>query len=269
MSGLPKPYYQDERSGITIYCGDCRDILPELEPVDMVVTSPPYGEIRDYIGYQPLDLCGVIRDLAAVIKRGGVIMWNTSDQVIDGSETGESFRHALTAIDAGLRLHDTMIYCRDGVTFPDNNRYHPAFEYMFIFSNGSPRNFNGIKDRKNKDAGRSVHGTQREKDGTTKRISQYGAKIPEVGLRFNWWVLNTASQETPGAHEHPARMPFRMAKDHILTWSCPGDLILDPFMGSGTTLRAAKDLGRRAIGIEIEEKYCAIARDRLRQEVLL
>ena len=63
-------------------------------------------------------------------------------------------------------------------------------------------------------------------------------------------------------------MPYPMARDHILTWSGPDGLALDPFMGSGTTLRAAKDLGRKAIGIEIEEKYCEIAVKRLRQEVL-
>jgi len=256
-----KPYY--ERNGITIYHADCRDVLPLLPAVDMGLTSPPYGEIRQYVDYSPLDMTDVIGLLVECLMPGGVLMWNEADQVIDGSESGASFRHALYAMQCGLRLHDTMIYCREGVTFPDNNRYHPAFEYMFVFSKGAPRCFNGIQDRRNLRAGEKMHGTQRERDGSVKHISQMGKIAAEYGLRLNWWVLKSASQETPGPHEHPARMPFRMAKDHIITWSNPSETILDPFMGSGTTLVAAKQLGRKAIGIEIEEKYCRIAVERL------
>lgn len=91
----------------------------------------------------------------------------------------------------------------------------------------------------------------------------------EFGMRGNVWRMNTTGQENIcQTIEHPATMPFRMATDHILSWSNSGDLVFDPFMGSGTTLRAAKDLGRKAIGIEIEERYCEIAANRLSQEVL-
>ena len=89
--------------------------------------------------------------------------------------------------------------------------------------------------------------------------------FPEFGLRRNWWVIsNPYTGITEG---HPAPMSPKLARDHILTWSVPGDIILDPFAGSGTTLWAAKQMGRRAIGIEIEERYCEIAAKRLSQEV--
>lgn len=261
-----KPYFEDE--AVTIYHGDCREILPQVSPFDLVVTSPPYGEIREYGGHLSTDLLSVIGLLADGLRPGGVIMWNVMDQTVNGSESGESFRQALYAKDRGLLLHDTMVYCKEAVVFPDANRYHPAFEYMFVWSKGAPRHFNGIRDRKNRWAGSKIHGTRRYADGITRRPHKDGDPIPSDGLRWNWWVLPTAAQEADGV-DHPARMPSAMARAHITTWSIAGDLVLDPFMGSGTTLRAAKDLGRKAIGIEISEAYCEIAAKRMAQGVLL
>ena len=263
--GVVTPYYQDD--WVTVYNGDALEVLPTLTAVDLVVTSPPYGDIREY-GGQRTDLLRVMGSLGEGINLGGVIVWNTSDQTVDGSESGESFRQALFMLDAGLRLHDTMIYCKETVTYPDANRYHPAFEYMFVFSKGAPRHFNGLKDKRNRTPGSRPGSSYRQRDGS---LSPKRPKIvPELGLRLNWWVLSTASQERGDAYltQHPARMPIGMARDHILTWTVEGETVLDPFAGSGTTLRAAKDLGRRAIGIEIEERYCEIAATRCSQEVL-
>jgi hypothetical protein len=263
-----KPYHQEK--GITIYHGDCLDVLPGIR-FDCCVTSPPYGAIRDYTDIsRQLQWKPVISLLAKGVKRGGVIMWNVMDQVIDRSESGESFRMALWAMECGLKLHDTMIYCKPGVTFPDANRYHPSSEYMFVFSKGAPATFNGIEDWVNKWGGVAgrLHGTDRQKDGTTtkKKAVDAGREVRDVGLRRNWWVMsNPYVGDTTG---HPAPMPVQMARDHIITWTNRGDVVLDPFSGSGTTLRAAKELGREAIGIEIVEKYCEIAANRLRQEVL-
>jgi site-specific DNA-methyltransferase (adenine-specific) len=192
-------------------------------------------------------------------------MWNVADQTIDGSETGAPYRQALRFLSAGFRLHDTMIYAKRDVTFPDANRYLPCFEFMFVASRGRPSCFNGIKDRKNRYAGSTIHGTQREQNGTTTQVSglKKGRRVPKMGLRRNWWVM--ANRQRNG---HPATMPPAMATGHIRTWTEDNALILDPFMGSGTTLRAATDLGRKSIGIETEEKYCEIAANRLAQGVL-
>lgn len=261
-----KPYYEDD--SVTIYHGDCREILPTLGPLDAVVTSPPYGAVRAYGGHALVDPRDALSLLADALREGGVIVWNVADQVIAGSESGESFRQALHALSCGLRLHDTMIYCKDSVSFPDSNRYLPAFEFMFVFSKGAPHCFHGIRDRVNKWAGSAVHGTHREQDGSLRRASRHGQPVPDRGLRLNWWLMKTASQERERTGDtHPAQMPYAMASAHVRTWTNPGEAVVDPFMGSGTTLVAAKKLGRRTIGIEIEERYCEIAAKRLAQEV--
>ena len=97
-----------------------------------------------------------------------------------------------------------------------------------------------------------------------KRMSAEGWVQPEFGQRFNVWEMPTESQ----GQDHPAPFPLALARDHIATWSNPGDLVLDPFSGSGTTAKAAKTLGRQFIGLEVNPEYCAIAEQRLAQEVL-
>lgn len=249
--------------GVELYLGDCLEVIPTLAGFDMAVTSPPYDNLRDYGDkFNNVDLLAVIGKLSERLVAGGVIVWNVNDASVDGSETGSSFRQALHAKECGLRLHDTMIYCKEGVTFPDANRYHPAFEYMFVFSQGAPKAFNGIRDWKNKYAGTPVHGTRREADGTMSRPSRMGEDVPEFGLRRNWWVIANVnrSEETGG---HPAVMPYRLAADHVETWSNVGDVVLDPFLGSGTAGVAAARLGRKFIGIEIEPKYFDIACKRI------
>jgi site-specific DNA-methyltransferase (adenine-specific) len=252
--------------GIELWLGDCREVLPTLGKVDAVVTSPPYDNIRDYgEGWQGVDYLAVISCIADRLDDGGVAMWNVADQTVNGSETGTSFRQALHAMECGLRLHDTMIYCKEGVTFPDSNRYHPAFEFMFVFSKGAPKHFNGIRDWRNKWAGSKMHGTDRLADGTTKRINGHGNLVPEQGLRRNWWVIaNPYIGETGG---HPAPMPYRMASDHIETWTVTGETVLDPFLGSGTTGVACVQLGRKFIGIEIDPGYFDIACRRISDEL--
>ena len=248
--------------GVTLYLGDCRDILPTLGKVDAVVTSPPYDGIRKYgEGFNGFDWKAVICAFPRIIVPGGVVVWNVADQTVDGSETGTSFKQALYAMDCGLRLHDTMVVCKEGVTFPDANRYHPAFEYVFVFSNGAPKHFNGIKDWKNKWGGSKMHGTDRLADGSTKPINGLGRDVPQYGLRRNWWVVpNPYNGDTKG---HPAPMPIALASDHIETWTIIGETVADPFLGSGTTGVAAVKLGRKFIGIEIEPRYFDIACKRI------
>ena len=258
-----QPYYEDE--SVTIYNADCRDVLPTLDKVDLVVTSPPYGSLRDYGGHG-FDWQSSMVAISRSVIEGGVIVWNTADETVDGSESGESFRQALFMLDHGMNLHDTMHYIKEGVNFPESNRYFSAHEYMFVFSWGKPKTFNPIEDRKNIYAGMKMHGTDRLKDGSTRQIHGEGKAVKDYGMRYNWWKIDNSPTKDNGGH--PAPMPFTMAFDHILTWSNSGDTVLDPFMGSGTTLRAAKDLNRKAIGIELEERYCEIAAKRMSQLVM-
>lgn len=242
--------------------GDCLEVMPGLERVDAVVTSPPYDDLRDYgESFSSCDCFSAIFQISQILNDGGVCMWNVADATKNGSETGSSFRQALHAIDCGLRIHDTMIYIKENVNFPESVRYFSGHEYMFVFSKGAPRAFNPIRDRRNKWAGTAMHGTDRQRDGTTKSISGKGKEIKALGMRFNWWLLKNNFNPT----SHPAPMPYQMAHDHIFSWTNAGDMVLDPFMGSGTTLVACANLGRRGIGIELDPDYFDIACKRVEE----
>ena len=126
----------------TIINGNCYDILQTFPDnfIDLVVTSPPYDDIRDYNGYSVENLKDIINELYRVLQKGGTIVWVVGDSTINGSEeTGTSFRQALMFMDKGFKLHDTMIYEKNTSSFPakrKGNRYTQIFEYMFIFTKG-------------------------------------------------------------------------------------------------------------------------------------
>ena len=261
-----KPYY--EQDGVTLYHGDNVQTMHEAIPdqsIDLVVTSPPYDNLRTYGGHT-WDFEGLAAELWRTIKPGGVVVWIVNDATVNGSETGTSFRQALHFKEIGFRLHDTMIYLKEQLAFPDSVRYYNAFEYMFVFSCGDPKAVNLIADRVNVSAGRDVHGNERAKDGALRPRACAGNIIEEKGIRWNWWKIG--HQKRGIETNHPATFPESLARDHILSWSNEGDTILDPFSGSGTTLKMARLMGRRGIGIEIHQAYCDIAAERLRQRLL-
>lgn len=263
-----KPYYSEDNGNIQIYCGDCLEIMPQFEDksMDLVITSPPYDNLRSYAGYS-FNFEGVAKELYKIISIGGVIVWIVGDATIDGSETGTSFKQALYFKKIGFNLHDTMIYEKNSPSIPSTNRYNQCFEYMFILSKETPKTSNLMADRKNRWAGERNFGT-RSRRQVNGHLKQAGVGIvKEYGIRFNIWRYNTGygySATNDIAYKHPAIFPETLAKDHILSWSNPKDLVLDPFLGSGTTAVAAKELGRRCIGIEISKEYCDIAIKRLK-----
>lgn len=264
---MTEPYY--DHDGITIYNGDNVAVMSELKAgsIDLVVTSPPYGDLRTYGGHS-WDFEGVAQQLWRVVKPGGVVVWVVADQTIDGSESGESFRQALRFKEIGFRLHDTMIYKKAAVGACGSNRaYWQEFEFMFVLSNGSPNSVHRIVDKKNSTAG--TKRTPTRKQNAIGSRSHGTITIAQSGVRGNVWEYMTGPIfGTSDATAHTAPFPEALARDHILSWSNEGDTVLDCFNGSGTTTKMAKHNGRKAIGIEIEEKYCEIAAERLRQKVL-
>lgn len=248
--------------------GDCLDVLPTLAPgsMDLTVTSPPYDNLRTYNGslndWTPDKWKAIIAQLYRVTKAGGVVVWVVGDATVNGSETGTSFRQALHAMDCGFRLHDTMIYAKDGPPL-SHNRYEQKFEYMFVWSKGKPTTFNGIKEPA-LNAGRKRTGTMRQ-DGDDLSSRNAGGVVADFKLRGNIWHISCANGGTTDrfANAHPAIFPEALARDHILSWSNPGDVVFDSFLGSGTTGKMALQLGRRFIGIERDPEYFAIARKRI------
>ena len=254
-----------------ILCGACQEVLASLkeECVDLTVTSPPYDNIRDYKGYsfEEEDFRAIVRQLFRVTKKGGVVVWIVGDATMKGSESGTSFRQALGFMEGGFKLHDTMIYEKNTSSFParrTGKRYTQIFEYMFVFCKGKIKTGNLICDKPNKWAGWTNWGknTQRGKDGKLKKTKDI-KPVPEFSPRNNIWRYNVGkgfNSSDKESHGHPAIFPEKLAEDHILSWSNEGDVVLDPFVGSGTTCKMAKKNKRHYIGIDISEEYCNLAR---------
>jgi site-specific DNA-methyltransferase (adenine-specific) len=261
-----------------VLLGNSIEILKEISDnqVDLVVTSPPYDNLRTYNGQIKDDVTytdgysfpfvEMVTELYRVMKKGGVVVWVVNDQVKNGGETGNSFRQALKFIEIGFTLYDTMIYHKNGAPFPESGRYSQVFEYMFVFSKGKPKTVNLIKDKPNRWAGYSNFGgaSKRKKDGELEKVENYS--ISEFGTRYNvWYIVNGKNYSTKDdfAFEHPAIFPESLAEDHILSWSNEGDLVLDPMCGSGTTLKMAKINNRNYIGIDINESYVELSKRRV------
>jgi site-specific DNA-methyltransferase (adenine-specific) len=249
---------------------DCKLGLKELDAntVDLTVTSPPYDDIRDYKGFTftDSDFKVIAAELYRVTKPGGLVVWIVGDATKNGSESGTSFRQALGFIEAGFKLHDTMIYEKNTSSFPakrDGKRYTQIFEYMFVLSKAAPKTGHLICDKPNKWVGHTNWGknTQRGADGELKETDDI-KPVPEFSPRNNIWRytvgkgFNSSDKES---HQHPAIFPEKLAEDHILSWSNEGDLVLDPFCGSGTTLKMAKKNKRKYLGFDISAEYCKLA----------
>ena len=219
---LPKPYYQDKYC--TIYCGDARDIVPLLAPVELTITDPPYG--------------------------------------VNGAKGLNAFKEKCTY---GSSFPDTPEYIRD-VVVPIIIQCRSISQRMIITPGLRCNHFYPQPN----DIGAFFHNASTTWSYwghlTTSLIYYYG-KDPRqgIGQSPNGRYLNEAAPKNTG---HPCPKPVNAWAWLLNKGSLPGETVLDPFMGSGTTLRVAKDLNRKAIGIEIEEKYCKIAVERLQQEVL-
>lgn len=269
------PAYDNE--GQTIYNGDNIAVMADLPStsIDLTVTSPPYDNLRKYLlpdGSSPTwDFEGVAQQLWRLTKPGGVVVWIVADATVNGSETGTSMRQALRFMDIGFRLHDTMIWEKSDPSPGDGKfRYHDCWEFMFVFSNGQPAAMNLIRDVKSVHAGKvDMRNWDRRRDESCEGKERKPWLRPEFGYRRNLWKLNHGGNQVDAiAFDQPAIFPECIARDHILSWSNPGDVVLDPFCGSGTTLKMAKETGRRGIGIEINPDYCEIIKTRLAQGVL-
>ena len=256
----------------TIICGDCLKELKKLpeNSIDLIVTSPPYDDLRTYNDsaiwnheiFKP-----IARQIYRVMKPGGTVVWVVGDKTENGNKSLTSFKQCLYFQEIGFNIFDTIIYEKTGSGPPHPNRYFNTFEYMFVLSKeGKPKTINLLRDKKNKHGGKSTFGevTRREKDGS---LTNKGKKIVnDFGVRTNIWKYANGkgfSTKDKIAYEHPAIFPEKLAEDHIISWSNEGDIVLDPFGGSGTTCKMAVKNNRKFIYIDKVPEYCEIARKRI------
>jgi site-specific DNA-methyltransferase (adenine-specific) len=250
-----------------IYNMDCLEGLKQIEDnfVDLTVTSPPYDNIREYNGYS-FDFENIAKELYRVTKEGGVVVWVVGDEVKNGNKSLTSFRHALYFQSLGFSVFDVIIYKKTGTSPPNKNRYFNTFEYMFVLTKGRLAKVNLLKDKKNKWAGTTTFGvvSRREKDGSLTKKER--KTINEYSVRTNIWEYKNGMGFTSSdskAHLHPAVFPEKLVEDHIISWSNKNDIVMDIFMGSGTTAKMALLNNRQFIGFEISQEYCEMANKRI------
>lgn len=240
-------------------CEITMDNMPD-NFVDLTVTSPPYDGLRKYNGYS-FDFKNIAKSLYRITKLGGVVVWIVGDSTIKGNESGTSFKQALFFKETGFNLHDTMIYRKQNFIPLTHNRYEQEFEYMFVFSKGKPKTFNPIMINsktfgKNQNLSRKGYGfkegayRRRDEDVFTKQQKIHG-NIFEYATGIS-------------GCNHPAVFPEKLCEDHIISWSNEGDLVYDPFCGSGTTPKMAIMNKRNYICSEISEKYISDIHKRLK-----
>ena len=231
--------------------------------IDLTVTSPPYDNLRTYNGYS-FDFEKVAKELYRVTKQGGVVVWVVGDATIKGSETGTSFKQALYFKEIGFNLHDTMIYAKNSYMPLTHNRYEQSWEYMFVFSKGRPNVFNAIRiesitfgTTRNRGKSKSMESTYSE------RCREEVTEVKPTKQKNNIWNYNVGGSNKDDKTTHNAPFPEKLASDHIISWSNEGDLVYDPFMGSGTTAKMAIVNKRNWIGSEISKEYCEIIEKRV------
>jgi site-specific DNA-methyltransferase (adenine-specific) len=249
--------------------------------IDLVVTSPPYSDLRTYKGFS-WDFEGVARELFRIIKIGGVVVWVVGDKTVNGSEELVPYKQCLYFREIGFNVWDTMIFQKHSVQYPANVRYNQVFEFMFVFSKGKVKTFNPLRENKaekeiekilrgtikpNSQTFRRKNGELVRADADKRRLNRLmRSSLCTTKVMGNVWKISVGSLSSSKdkiTYKHPATFPEELAERHILSWSNEGDLVLDPFMGSGTVAVMAKKNRRKFIGFEIAKEYCEIARARV------
>lgn len=246
-----------------VYCQDCVSFMKRLgeECIDLTITSPPYDDLRNYNGYS-FDCDSIAEGLFRVTRPGGVVVWVVGDKTVKGNKTLTSFKQALVFQKLGFNVHDVMIYKKKNTPFMRSNAYTNCFEYMFIFSKGSPKTFHPLKEPTIRH-GYEMLVSNKKADGVNRKVL---GRLNEKKVRTNIWEYAVGlggSTRDRIAFKHPAIFPERLAEDHILSWSNEGDIVFDPMCGSGTTCKMARINSRNYIGCDISQEYVDLATERL------
>lgn len=256
--------------------------------VDLILTSPPYSTLRNY---EQKEVPSVnISELAPAFMKilnpmGGTLVWNIMDVLPPDNTRGKKwgydglpYKQVLEFMEAGFSLHQTIIWDKGNSAFTYdivNKRYWVTYEYVFVLTTGkqAPKAWNPLKDRVNKTIhhDRQVHGAYKRRniDGNQIMGSTHLRTMhtEEYGYRTDIWKIPRGGGATHGEQEartlHSAVFPEELARSVVLTYSDRGDLVYDPFCGSGTTCVLAKKYGRKWLGTEINQKYVDYAKKRV------
>ena len=251
-----------------ILCGDAVEVLKKIpsNSIDLVVTSPPYDDIRTYNGFS-LNLPAVGKELNRILKEGGIAAMVIQDSTRNFGKTLTSFKTIIDWCDnAGFKLFETVIYRKYGTEGAWwTKRFRVDHEYMPIFLKGDrPVYFNKEPLKvPSKHGGKTMTGSgNRRTDGTTtKTITR---EINGMKCRGTVWNYLNAGDKNLLKRKHPATFPDKIPIDFIQCFCPPKGVVLDPFIGCGSTAVAAKQLGRNYIGIDISKEYCKLAEERIK-----
>jgi len=251
-----------------ILCGDAVEVLKKIpsNSIDLVVTSPPYDDIRTYNGFS-LNLPAVGKELNRILKDGGIVAMVIQDSTRNFGKTLTSFKTIIDWCDnAGFKLFETVIYRKYGTEGAWwTKRFRVDHEYMPIFLKGDRPAYFDKEPLKvpSKHGGKTMTGSgNRRTDGTTtKTITR---EINGMKCRGTVWDYLNAGDKNPLKRKHPATFPDKIPTDFIQCFCPPKGIVLDPFIGCGSTAVAAKQLGRNYIGIDISKEYCKLAEERIK-----
>jgi len=247
----------------TIYHSDCVKLMESMDAnsVDLTVTSPPYDKLRNYNGYQ-FNFENIAGGLFKVTNKGGIVVWVVGDKIKNGNRSLTSFKQALYFQSVGFNVHDVMIYKKKNTPFMRTNAYTNCYEFMFVLSKGSPKTFNPLRVKTARQ-GHEMMPFNKGADGINRKT--LGELKPEK-TKINIWEYATGLGGTTRdriAFRHPAVYPEKLAEDHILSWTNPGDVVFDPMCGSGTTCKMALENNRFYIGCDISKEYVELTEKRL------
>jgi DNA modification methylase len=262
-----EPFVSDP--DFTLYVGDVREVLAGLpdESVQCVVTSPPYldarADVPGFTAWAPL-----FHELRRVCT--GPMVFNVGRRWVDGAEWLWWLDVVSGAERSGLRLLDTLVWLKPNANPIHGRIFADSHEYVLIFGDRAAQlNVDAVRTeyapesiprlRRRWINGRGVKGDDRH--------DQDGRTVNELGARARSFAVVYVGREK--GNPHPTPMPVELAEDLIAVASWPGQKVLDPFVGSGTTAIAARRLGRCSVGIEFNQEYAKMCARRLSQQSLL
>jgi site-specific DNA-methyltransferase (adenine-specific) len=253
-----------------IICGDSAEVLKNYpdSSVDLVVTSPPYDSLRSYNGYT-LDLHKIGEQLFRVLKTGGVCAMVIQDSTKNFSKSLTSFRTIIDWCDnIGFSLFETVIYRKNGTEGAWwKQRFRVDHEYIPIFVKGGKPGYFNKEPLKifSKHGGKVMTGSgNRRTNGTLSPTVT--REINMMKCRGTVWDYLMAGDKNPLKRNHPATFPDKIPFDFIECFCPYGGIVLDPFVGSGSTAVMEKKLGRQYIGIDISKEYCQLSEKRIQEE---